>query len=184
MQIALLVALAKVLSELQTPDESTLQQCLHVTQRVAASYRGLWPKQRIPVHAALNILLAGLRSKPALLQSLLPRLVGMLLTYTLKPADSNVIAGEFTISRAGTVLRVFKYCMSWHCSVATVEGVQCAVGVLCKICQWALLCYTYHALMMLFATFADDSNCILRCSMYARLGVSIHTQIGHVHAIC
>lgn len=88
------MALAKVLAELQTADEATLQQCLHVAQRIVASYRGLWPKQRIPVHAAFNILLAGLRSKPAVLQSLLPRLVSMLLTYTLRPADSNLIAGS------------------------------------------------------------------------------------------
>ena len=96
LQVVLLVALAKVLAELQTVDEATLQQCLHVTQRIVASYRGLWPKQRLPVHAALNILLAGLRPQHAVLQSLLPRLVSMLLTYTLRPADPTIIAGDAT----------------------------------------------------------------------------------------
>ena len=94
MQVALLVALAKVLAELDTVEEAVLQQCLHVIERVVQAYRGLWPKQRLPVHAALNIFLSAIAPKQAVLQSVLPRFVSILLTYTLKPAEANLIAGE------------------------------------------------------------------------------------------
>ena len=93
MQVALLVALAKVLAELDTVEEAVLQHCLHVTQRIVQAYRGLWPKQRLPVHAAFNIFLSALSTKQAVLQSVLPRFVSMLLTYTLKPAEANLVAG-------------------------------------------------------------------------------------------
>ncbi len=94
MQVALLVALAKVLAELDTVEEAVLQQCLHVIERIAQAYRGLWPKQRLPVHAALNIFLSAIAPKQAVLQSVLPRFVSILLTYTLKPAEANLIAGD------------------------------------------------------------------------------------------
>lgn len=94
MQVALLVALAKVLAELDTVEEAVLQQCLHVIQRIVQAYRGLWPKQRLPVHAGLNIFLSAIVPKQAVLQSVLPRFVSILLTYSLKPAEANLIAGD------------------------------------------------------------------------------------------
>ncbi len=94
MQVVLLVALAKVLAELDTVEEAVLQQCLHVIERIVQAYRGLWPKQRLPVHAALNIFLSAIAPKQAVLQSVLPRFVSILLTYTLKPAEANLIAGD------------------------------------------------------------------------------------------
>ena len=94
LQVVLLVAVAKVLAELDTIEEAVLQHCLHITERIVQAYRGLWPKQRLPAHAALNIFIAAIRSKPAVLQSVLPRLVSILLTYTLKPAEANQIAGD------------------------------------------------------------------------------------------
>lgn len=93
MQVVLLAAFARVLCELDTIEEEVVQLCLHIIERLVQSYRGLWPKQRLPVHSALNILLSALRSKPAVLQSTLPRLVSVVLTYTLKPADHDLIAG-------------------------------------------------------------------------------------------
>ena len=92
--MVLLAAFARVLGELDTVEEEVVQQCLHIIERLVQSYRGLWPKQRLPVHSALNILLAALRPKQAVLQSMLPRLVSVVLTYTLMPADNNLIAGE------------------------------------------------------------------------------------------
>lgn len=93
LQVVLLAAFARVLAELDTVEESVVQQCLHVIERLVQAYRGLWPKQRLPVHAALNILLLALQPKQAVLHSMLPRLVSIMLTYTLKPADNNLIAG-------------------------------------------------------------------------------------------
>ena len=89
------MALAKVLTELDTIEEPVLQQCLHVIERIVQAYRGRWPKQRLPVHAALNTFLSALRTKPAVLQSVLPAFVRVLLTYSLKPAEANLIAGTF-----------------------------------------------------------------------------------------
>lgn len=94
MQVVLLAAFARVLAELDTAEEAVIQQCLQIIERLAQAYRGLWPKQRLPVHAALNILLSALRPKQAVMQSMLPRLVSVLLTHTLKPADDNLVAGE------------------------------------------------------------------------------------------
>ena len=94
MQVVLLAAFARVLAELDTVEEAVIQQCLHIIVRLVQAYRGLWPKQRLPVHAALNILLSALRPKQAVLQSMLPRLVSVLLTHTLQPADDNLVAGE------------------------------------------------------------------------------------------
>ena len=94
MQVVLLVARAKVLAEIDTVEEAVLQQCLHVIKRIVQAYRGLWPKQRLPVHAALNIFLSAIAPKQAVLQSVLPRFVSILLTYTLKPAEANLIAGD------------------------------------------------------------------------------------------
>lgn len=121
LQVALLVALAKVLAELNTADEATLQQCLHVTHRIVAAYRGLWPKQRATVHSALNILLAGLRPKAAALQSLLPRLVSMLLTYTLRPADDSFMTGGCFIYCLcfGSGILILSVCLRVH---VPVEG--------------------------------------------------------------
>ena len=93
LQVVLLAAFARVLGELDTIEEEVVQQCLHIIERLVQSYRGLWPKQRLPVHSALSILLSALRPKQAVLQSMLPRLVSVVLTYTLKPADNNLIAG-------------------------------------------------------------------------------------------
>lgn len=92
-QVVLLAAFARVLGEIDTVEEAVLQQCLHITERLVRSYRGLWPKQRLPVHAALNTLLSALRPKQAVLQSVLPRLVSVVLTQTLKPAEDAFIAG-------------------------------------------------------------------------------------------
>lgn len=93
LQVVLLAAFARVLGEVDTVEEAVLQQCLHIIERLVRSYRGLWPKQRLPVHAALNTLLSALRPKQAVLQSLLPRLVSIVLTHTLKPAEDAFIAG-------------------------------------------------------------------------------------------
>ena len=82
-----------MLAELDTVEEIVVQQCLHIIERLVQAYRGLWPKQRLPVHAALNTLLLALQPKQAVLHSMLPRLVSVMLTYTLKPADNNLIAG-------------------------------------------------------------------------------------------
>ena len=93
LQVVLLAAFGRVLAEVDTVEESVLQQCLHIIQRLVQSYRGLWPKQRLPVHAALNTLLSALKPKQAVLQSMLPRLVSIVLTHTLKPAEDVFIAG-------------------------------------------------------------------------------------------
>jgi len=89
----LLVALSKVLAQLDSVEEAVLQQCIHVIERIVQAYRGLWPKQRLPVHAALNIFLSAIGPKQAVLQSVLPRLVSVLLTHTLKPAEA-LVAGD------------------------------------------------------------------------------------------
>ena len=93
MQVVLLAAFARVLTELDEIEESVVQQCLHIIERLVQAYRGLWPKQRLPVHAALNILLSAIRPKQAVMQSMLPRLISVLLIHTLRPADDNLIAG-------------------------------------------------------------------------------------------
>lgn len=82
-----------MLAEVDTVEEAVLQQCLHIIERLVQSYRGLWPKQRLPVHAALNLLLSALAHKQSMLHSILPRLVSVLLTHTLKPAEDGFIAG-------------------------------------------------------------------------------------------
>lgn len=94
-EVVLLAAFARVLAEVDTVEEAVLQQCLHIIERLVQSYRGLWPKQRLPVHAALNLLLSALAHKQSMLHSILPRLVSVLLTHTLKPAEDGFIAGPF-----------------------------------------------------------------------------------------
>ena len=93
LQVVLLAAFGRVLGEVDTVEESVVQHCLHIIERLLQSYRGLWPKQRLPVHAALNTLLSALKPKQAVLQSMLPRLVSVVLTHTLKPAEDVFIAG-------------------------------------------------------------------------------------------
>jgi len=121
-QVALLVALAKVLAELDTVEEAVLQQCLHVIERVVQAYRGLWPKQRLPVHAALNIFLSAIAPKQAVLQSVLPWVVSILLTYTLKPAEANLIAGDSCLLCISKVPKDALMCRA-HCYACVIQNV-------------------------------------------------------------
>ena len=93
LQVTLLAAMGTLLGESSAVDDAVVQQGLHVVGRIVQAYRGLWPKQRIPVHAALNNFLAALAPKHIVLQSMLPQFVGILLSHTLKPAEDNLIAG-------------------------------------------------------------------------------------------
>ena len=93
-QVTLLGAMGQLLAESASVDDSVVQQGLHVVGRIVQAYRGLWPKQRGPVHAALNSYLMALTPKQVILQSMLPKFVGILLTYTLKPGEDNLVAGK------------------------------------------------------------------------------------------
>lgn len=94
LQVTLLGALGKLLAQTDVIDDAVVQQGLHVVGRIAQAYRGLWPKQRPPVHAALNRFLAALAPKQVVLQSVVPQLVAILLSHTVKPAADTYIAGE------------------------------------------------------------------------------------------
>lgn len=103
-QVALLRALAGIVTQLPHIPEVTLQQCLDITDRIARSYGSMWPKQQLRVHSALCSLLAALAPKQAPLAGLLPRLVACLLTHTLRPDyAAPQQTGRFTFTTSKTL---------------------------------------------------------------------------------
>lgn len=90
-QVALLRALSRIMRQLPSISESTLQQCLDIVDRVGRGYASLWPKQRPRVHAALCELLGALAPKQALLMGFLPQLVACLLAHTLRPPEAEAL---------------------------------------------------------------------------------------------
>ena len=110
MQVTLLRAMGSLLGESIAVDDAVVQQCLHVVGRIVQAYRGLWPKQRIPVHAALNNFLAALAPKHIVLQSTLPQFVSILLSHTLKPAEDNLIAGIATLAEISMLSATVAWC--------------------------------------------------------------------------
>ncbi|KAK9826371.1 hypothetical protein WJX81_003941, partial [Elliptochloris bilobata] len=93
-EVALLRALALVVTELAEVPDAALAACLAVAGRLAGAYSGLFPIQRAAAHAAVAALLHALAPRPALLAAAAPQLVTAVLEATLRAADAPGAGAE------------------------------------------------------------------------------------------